>query len=159
MRVDIYTIGYRYNSVQYNTMFPTALRWVKQNIKQCQITNHTPYIALTGKLWGVFCEDSVENWPRYNGTVLYKVFLAGTKQLYEWCSPSVCPSVRLSASQNFLTMFPWSYHHEIVRSYHQWQKWRPCGRSRSEVKGQGHIGFLGHLSKLKVTRDKKSHLR
>ena len=39
-----------------------------------------------------------------------------------------------------LTMFPSSYHHEIFRSNDQWQKWRPCKRSRSEVKGQGHRG-------------------
>ena len=26
--------------------------------------------ALTGELWGVYCEDFRENWPRYNGTVL-----------------------------------------------------------------------------------------
>ena len=61
-------------------------------------------------------------------------FLAATKQLYEWFSPFVCPSVRLS---HLLTMFPSSYHHEI---YYQWQKWCPCKRSRSEVKGQGHRG-------------------
>ena len=39
-----------------------------------------------------------------------------------------------------LTMFPSLYHHVIFRSYYQWQKWRPCKRSRSEVKGQGHRG-------------------
>ena len=44
---------------------------------------------------------------------------------------SVYPSVR----HTFLTMFPSSYHHEILRSYYQWQKWRPCKRSRSKVKG------------------------
>ena len=49
---------------------------------------------------------------------------------------SVCPSVR----HTFFTMFPSSYHHEIFRSYYQWQKWRPCKRLRSEVKGQGHRG-------------------
>ena len=58
--------------------------------------------------------------------------------------PSVClsvrPSVRPSVCHTFLTMFPSSYHHEIFRSYYQWQKWRPCKRSRSEVKGQGHRG-------------------
>ena len=54
--------------------------------------------------------------------------------------PSVCLSVRLSVCHTFLTMFPSSYHHEIFRSYYQWQKWRPCKRSRSEVKGQGHRG-------------------
>ena len=50
--------------------------------------------------------------------------------------PSVCPSV----CHTFLTMFPSSCHHEIFRSYYQSQKWRPCKRSRSEVKGQGHRG-------------------
>ena len=31
-------------------------------------------------------------------------------------------------------MFPSSYRHEIFWSYNQWQKWRPCKRSRSKVK-------------------------
>ena len=48
--------------------------------------------------------------------------------------PSVCLSVCLSVCHTFLTMFPSSYHHEIFRSYYQWQKWRPCKRSRSKVK-------------------------
>ena len=47
---------------------------------------------------------------------------------------SVCPSVRPSVCHTFFTMFPSSYHHEIFRSYYQWQKWRPCKRSRSKVK-------------------------
>ena len=38
-------------------------------------------------------------------------FLAATKQLYEWYFLSVC--------HTFFTMFPSSYHHEIIRSYHQ----------------------------------------
>ena len=54
--------------------------------------------------------------------------------------PSVCLSVRLSVRHTFLTMFLSTYHHEIFRSYYQWQKWRPCKKSRSEVKGQGHRG-------------------
>ena len=48
--------------------------------------------------------------------------------------------VRLYICHTFLTMYPSSYHHEIFRIYYQWQKWRPCKRSRSEVKGQGHRG-------------------
>ena len=52
-------------------------------------------------------------------------------------------SVRPSVCHTFLTMFPSSYHHEIFRSYYQWQKWRPCKRSRSEVKGQGHTQLSG----------------
>ena len=68
------------------------------------------------------------------------VFLAATKQLYKWYFPSARPSVCLSVRHTFFTMFPSLYHHEIFRSYYQWQKWRPCKRSRSEVKGQGHRG-------------------
>ena len=34
-------------------------------------TKDTPYLALTGELWGVFCEYLWENQPRYNGTALY----------------------------------------------------------------------------------------
>ena len=51
------------------------------------------------------------------------IFLAATKQLYEWyflsVCLSVCPSVCLSVRHTVLTMFPSSYHHEIFRSYHQ----------------------------------------
>ena len=60
------------------------------------------------------------------------LFLAATKQLYKW----YFPSVRLSVCHTFFTMFPSSYHHEIFRSYYHGQKWCPCKRSRSEVKGQ-----------------------
>ena len=38
-------------------------------------TKHTPYLALMGELWGVFCEDFQENLPLYNGAALY-VYLA-----------------------------------------------------------------------------------
>ena len=34
-------------------------------------TKHTPYLALTGELCGVFCEDFGGDPPRYNGTALY----------------------------------------------------------------------------------------
>ena len=54
--------------------------------------------------------------------------------------PSVRPSVCLSVRHTFFTMFPSSYHHEIFRSYYHGQKWCPCKRSMSEVKGQGHRG-------------------
>ena len=51
-----------------------------------------------------------------------------------WIVQSVRPSVRPSVCHTFLTMYPSSHHHEIFRSYYQWQKWRPCKRLRSEVK-------------------------
>ena len=72
----------------------------------------------------------------YFGVSNVVLVLAATKQLYDWFSPSICLSVR----HTFLTMFSSSYHHEIFRSYYQWHKWRPCKRSRSEVKGQVHRG-------------------
>ena len=62
------------------------------------------------------------------------LFLAATKQLYKWYFPSVRLSVRPSVCHTFFTMFPSSYHHEIFRSYYQWQQWRPCRWSRSKVK-------------------------
>ena len=36
-------------------------------------TKDTPYLALTGELWGVFCEYLWGYWPYYNGTALYHV--------------------------------------------------------------------------------------
>ena len=47
-------------------------------------TKDTPYLALTGELWGVFCEYLWENWPRYNGNTLYMVLL--TVSLEAWFS-------------------------------------------------------------------------
>ena len=34
-------------------------------------TKDTPYLALTGELWGVLCEYLWENWPCYKGIALY----------------------------------------------------------------------------------------
>ena len=86
----------------------------------------------------------MDHWMRWSILAFLDWFLAATKQLYDWFSPSVhpsvCLSVCLSVCHTFFTMFPSSYHHEIFRSYYQWQKWHPCKRSRSEVKGQGHRG-------------------
>ena len=64
-------------------------------------------------------------------------------------------SARLSDYYTLFTMFPSSYHHEIFRGYYQWQKWCPCKRSRSDIKGRGH---RGHPSNFKVTRLKKSSI-
>ena len=65
-------------------------------------------------------------------------FLAATKQLYDWFSPSVCLSVRPSVCHTFFTMFPSSYHHEIFRSCYHGQKCR-------------HAKGPGQRSKVKVT--------
>ena len=44
---------------------------VAESESDIRITRNAPYLALTGKLWSVYCEDFGGNWPRYNGTTLY----------------------------------------------------------------------------------------
>ena len=39
------------------------------------IHNRHPYLTLTCELWGVYCSEFGENWPRYNGTALYSILL------------------------------------------------------------------------------------
>ena len=134
------TVECHYNGVQYNKILYAAQQWLRHNLNQCMyiLTKDTPYLVLTLN-YGL---SIVRIWEKMYHVVMapHCIFLAATKQLYEWSFPSVCLSVCLSVCHTFLTMFPSSYHHEIFRSYYQWQKWRPCKRSRSEVKGQGHRG-------------------
>ena len=57
------TVGCCYNAVQYDLILHTSLQLSRKNINQeCEPT--------TGELWGVFCKDFQENWPRYIGTTL-----------------------------------------------------------------------------------------
>ena len=43
----------------------------QQDKSEFKVTKDTPYLALTGELCGVCCEDTSENWPRYNGSAPY----------------------------------------------------------------------------------------
>ena len=87
---------------------------------------------MRNRLWIFIC--SIREW----GLVLFSCDQAALWMVQSVClsvRPSVCLSVCLSVVRHtFLTMFPSSYRHEITRSYYQWQKWRPCKRSRSKVK-------------------------
>ena len=62
----------------------------------------TPYLALKGELWGVFCEDFGENRPCYIGTALYLVLPVTTSwqensfQEYFWLVGKAIPSQRVS---------------------------------------------------------------
>ena len=96
--------------------------------------------------WCTKLEVALKRFP-----IVFSCDQAALQMVFSVC-PSVCLSVCLSVRQlrsnspktsvrhTSLTMFPSSYHHEIFRNYYQWQKWRPCKRSRSEVKGQGQRG-------------------
>ena len=64
--------------------------------------------------------------------LIFSVFLAATKQLYEWISPSVCPAVRPSVRLSVTPFSLWSHH--IIMKF-----WRVITNDRSDVhaKGQG----------------------
>ena len=72
-----------------------------------------------GSMWNSYSFQPVGQWMSYSFTDLGA----------EGC----CRSLNA-----LFTMFLSWYHREIFRSYYHWQKWCPCKRSRSEVKGQGH---------------------
>ena len=72
---------------------------------------------------------------RYWGFVSPKLHVSTYRnQQHCWWFHYIKCAIQTSVRHTFLTMFPSSYHHEIFRSYYQWQKWRPCKRSRSKVK-------------------------
>ena len=54
-----------------------------ENESDIRITTETPYLALAGELWGVFCEDFGEKWLRYNDIALQYVLL----QLWQRMKP------------------------------------------------------------------------
>ena len=57
------TVECRYNTVQCIMILIMALQWQQRNLKS--------YLALTGELWGVYCKDLWENWPRCKDTILH----------------------------------------------------------------------------------------
>ena len=71
------------------------------------------------------------------------LFLAATKQLYEWyflsVCPSVCPSVRLSHLFDYVPIILSSWNFQELLHWTRVRSMR-CPWSRSEVKGQGHRG-------------------
>ena len=111
--------------------------------KSCQPWKKCRKLKFSGKLLGCPLNTTVKSPQKSQRR---KIFSCDQAALWMVQSvrlsvrPSVRPSVCLSVCHTFFTMFPSSYHHEIFRSYYQWEKWRPCKRSRSEVKGQGHRG-------------------
>ena len=58
-RLSIYRGHIQHDCVHSPTIIMTKLR------SNFALTNSTPYLTLTGKLWGVFRELFEEKWPRY----------------------------------------------------------------------------------------------
>ena len=63
-----------------------------------KLATDTPYLALTGELWGVYCEDLWENRPRYNDTALYPPLFADVRDsLVQSLACCVCYKMSLHA--------------------------------------------------------------
>ena len=56
------------NAVQYNMIFHKGTEAEYQS--ESEPTKDTPYFALMGELWGVFCKYVGEIWPCYNSSTL-----------------------------------------------------------------------------------------
>ena len=52
-----------------------------------RITIYTPYLALPGVLWDVYCADIGENWMRYNDTALFECHIFSIVWSF-FCQPS-----------------------------------------------------------------------
>ena len=83
--------------------------------------------------------SDVSSMPPIN-VLSFFLFLAATKQLYEWFSPSVCPSVCLS-----VTPFSLCSHHRIIMKFSG-----VISNDKSDVHAKGQ----GQRSKVKVTEVK-----
>ena len=70
--------GLIYHYFTYDTTITVA-----ESESDIKITAGTPYLALQGDLWGVYCEDLGENWPRYNRIALYVTNL-GHPWYFNW---------------------------------------------------------------------------
>ena len=73
--IVVNTIECRYNAdllqhITYSTFVTEA-----EHKAGFVFTTNTSYPAHTGELWGVYCGEFGENWPRYSGTALYTVGL------------------------------------------------------------------------------------
>ena len=55
-------------------IFQTSVQWLRPIINQSLNSQKT----LTGEIWGPFCEEFGENWPHYNGAVLYSVTICSS---------------------------------------------------------------------------------
>ena len=106
--------------------------------------------GLISKWWASWCLHFVKEfwtllWPYrdyWAWIVDRAIFLAATKQLYDWFSPSVCPSVCLSVRPSHLFL-----HVPIIVSSWNFQELLPMTKVTSMQK----VKVRGQRSKVKVT--------
>ena len=67
------TVEWRYNRSNLSWHFIQRGHDSNRTLIRFQTTD-TPYLALTGELWGVYYENFEETWPRYNGITLYLIW-------------------------------------------------------------------------------------
>ena len=132
-----------WNSTQHPTWPPALPIWPPALSQEFDLAVSNWWMGLwflgVSRYWGKSFKSFNILWPPQGMSHLFSCDQAAL-WMVQSVRLAVRLSVRLSVRHTFSTMFPSSHHHEIFRSCYQWQKWRPCKRSRSEVKGQGHWG-------------------
>ena len=66
-------IGCRYNVVSYDISYSTTVTDAEHK-SDIKLTKDIPYLALMGELWGVYCDDLGDNWPRCISIKLWYVY-------------------------------------------------------------------------------------
>ena len=82
-----------------------------------RITRDTPYLALTGEIWGVYCEDIGENWPRYNGIAPY-MELARESELCDVCFKDGSGLYLYERRTACSILYDWSCYHDTLLIFH-----------------------------------------
>ena len=86
-----------------------------ENNSESRIKTDTPYLALTGELWGFCCEHFRNNWPRYNGTALFMISI----QMYMYIRGSVVHLCILKPSRTSM----WVHMSELLIALSHQQSW------------------------------------
>ena len=76
-------------------MYINALN-LREHRSKFKLTKGTPYLILTGKLFGVSHEDFSENQPCYEGTALHRV--PGYGEVWQICCWSLSDGYKLANS-------------------------------------------------------------
>ena len=118
--------GLIYHDITYD---PTIT--VSENGSNIRVTTKNPYLALTGELWCVYCEEFGEKWPRYNGTALYfhlcpgclnPIKLISKVYLHGCCMNKdvwTCIIRGLSKSWDVMTWVDFTHYWHFVRGIHR----------------------------------------